>query len=127
MFIGNYASLVSFNIGNIVHLTPTFNETSTFRANLLFDTDGSVSVGALFYSGGGFELDLAGSTDLFQGVFTPSDDANQGFVTGTLNAVSEPSSLVLLGASVFSISLIRRRTHLEDRATLERSVADLHV
>ena len=126
-FGGNYASLIYFDIQNIVDLTPDFSGSSSFRANLLFNTDGSVSAGALFYSGDSFEVDLAGSADLFQGAFNTYGNTYQGFVTGTLIAVSEPTSLVLLGISVFSMSLIRRWTHREDRATLEQSVADQHV
>ena len=109
-FSGDYASLISFNIVGLVDLTSSFSALSTFRANLLFNTNGSVSAGALFYSDDSFEVDLAGSADLFQGAFGSSADSYQGFVTGTLIAIPEPNSFILLGASVFGIRLTRRRT-----------------
>lgn len=107
-FRGDYTSLISFNIGNAITVTPTSGDASTFRANLLFDTDGSISAGAIFYSGNSFAIDLAGSSSLFQGVFTPTDTGGQGVVSGTLTAVPEPTSIALLTVGIFGLALIRQ-------------------
>ena len=112
-FRGDYTSLISFNIGNAIAVTPTSGDASTFRANLLFDTDGSVSAGAIFYSGASFAMDLAGSSSLFQGVFDPTDTGGQGFVSGTLTAVSEPTSIALLIAGFFGLALIKQHASLD--------------
>lgn len=108
-FGGDYASLISFKIGNTVTVTPTVGDASTFRTNLLFSTDGSVSAGNLFYDGASFKIDLAGTAALFQGVFAPTDTGGQGFVSGALTAVPEPTSIVLLTAGIFGLGLVRQR------------------
>lgn len=108
-FQGDYASLISFNIGSAITVTPTTGDPSTFRANLLFNTDGSIDVGALFYMGDNFTIDVGGFDGLFQGSFAPTVTGGEGFVNGTFTAVPEPSSILLLTAGICGLGLIRRR------------------
>ena len=105
---GDYSSLISFNIGNFISLTPSLGGVSSFRANFLFDPLGNVTAGALFYSSDRFEVDLAGTAALFQGTFVPSDNLDTGFASGTFTAIPEPASLLLL-VTAMSLTVRRRR------------------
>ena len=108
-FQGDYASLISFNIGSATTVTPTTGDPSTFRVNLLFNVDGSINAGALFYMGDNFKIDLGGVGDLFQGAFSTPDIGGEGFASGTFTAVPEPSSIVLTLAGIAGLGLLRRR------------------
>ena len=107
-FQGDYASLISFNIGSATAVTPTTGDPSSFRAYLIFNADGSINAGALFYMDDNFKVDLGGVDGLFQGAFSTPNIDGEGFASGTFTAVPEPSSIVLTLAGIAGLGLLRR-------------------
>lgn len=109
-YSGNYFLLSSFSIGNIVNISSNAGDVGVFRANLLFDTDGNVSTGAISFNSNQFGIDLAGSAGALQGAFNSANNTNAGFVSGTFVTVPEPTSLFLLSGSMVCAVWLRRRS-----------------